>query len=402
VTAVARGNVVLADHGLTVIEALPDAVPAPTLLRYRPDEDRCDADVADPIPARFSPVLGRRPLTHVSPYDAAWPAGAAIRTHVGAARPRIDLETGAGAPWEVRRDLLRSAPTASDFVVEVEADNAAQLRFGDGRHGARPAPGSTFVATYRVGNGTRGNVGRDAIAHLAPAIAGVASVRNPLPAIGGVDPEPVENVRRFAPVAFLTQERAVTADDYARMAERHPQIQRAAATFRWTGSWRTTFVTIDPLASVPQGGDLHPAIPAHLEPYRMAGHDVRVDTPRYVPLEIEMSVCVRREYFRADVKRALLEIFSARRLPDGRTGIFHPDNFSFGQPFYLSRLYAAAYEVDGVESAAVTTFQRQATPDPLPLAAGKLEFDRLEIARLENDRSLPERGVLRISVEGGK
>jgi hypothetical protein len=401
-TAVARGNMVLADHGLTVTELLPDAVPAPALLRHRPDQDRCDPDVADPIPPRFSPVLGRRPLTHLAPHDDASPASAATRTDVGAARPRIDLETGAGAPWHVRRDLLRSAPTASDFVVEVEADDAAHLRFGDGRHGARPAPGTTFVATYRFGNGTRGNVGRGAIAHVAPAIAGIASVRNPMPATGGVDPEQIEDVRRFAPVAFLTQARAVTADDYARMAERHEQVQRAAGSFRWTGSWRTAFVTVDPLASVPPDAALAPALPVHLEPYRMAGHDVRVDTPRYVPLEIEMTACVRREYFRADVKRALLDIFSARRLPDGRTGIFHADNFSFGQPLYLSRLYAAAYEVDGVESAAVTTFQRQGTPDPLPLKAGKIEFGRLEIARLENDPSLPERGVFRISVEGGK
>jgi hypothetical protein len=36
------------------------------------------------------------------------------------------------------------------------------------------------------------------------------------------------------------------------------------------------------------------------------------------------------------------------------------------------------------------------------LKAGKIEFGRLEIARLENDPSLPERGVFRISVEGGK
>lgn len=402
VTAVARGNIVLADHGQTITESLPDAVPTPTMLRYLPDHDRCDADVADPIPPRFAPTLGRRPLTHVVPYDAAAAASAAVRIDVGAARPRIDLETAAGAPWAVRRDLLRSDPTASDFVVELESDDAAQLRFGDGRHGARPTPGTTFVATYRVGNGTRGNVGREAIAHIAPALAGVASVRNPLAATGGIDPEPVENVRRFAPVAFLTQERAVTADDYARMAERHPQVQRAAGTFRWTGSWRTAFVTVDPLASVAPDDALEPPIPVQLEPYRMAGHDVRVDTPRYVPLEIEMSVCVRREYFRADVKRALLEIFSARRLPDGRTGIFHADTFSFGQPLYLSRLYATAYEVDGVESVEVTTFQRQGTPDPVPLAAGKLDFGRLEIARLENDPSLPERGVFRISVEGGK
>ena len=89
-------------------------------------------------------------------------------------------------------------------------------------------------------------------------------------------------------------------------------------------------------------------------------------------------------------------------IPDGRRGVFHPDNFSFGMPVYLSRLYAAAYAVDGVESVKVTLFQRRDTADPKPLADGQLTFDRLEIAQLANDPSCPERGVFRLEVDGGK
>ncbi len=129
----------------------------------------------------------------------------------------------------------------------------------------------------------------------------------------------------------------------------------------------------------------------------MAGHDLDVDAPRYVPLEIDMQVCARREYFRADVKRALLDVFSSRTLADGTRGVFHPDHFTFGQPLYLSRLYAAAYAVDGVESAKISLFQRLGTPDAKPLADGRLDFARLEIARLDNDPSLPERGVFRLN-----
>jgi len=134
----------------------------------------------------------------------------------------------------------------------------------------------------------------------------------------------------------------------------------------------------------------------------MAGHDLDVDAPRYVPLEIDMQVCARRDYFRADVKRALLDVFSSRTLADGTRGVFHPDHFTFGQPLYLSRLYAAAYAVDGVESAKISLFQRLGTPDAKSLADGRLDFARLEIARLDNDPSLPERGVFRLNVGGGK
>jgi hypothetical protein len=161
------------------------------------------------------------------------------------------------------------------------------------------------------------------------------------------------------------------------------------------------FVTVDPFAGMADE-DLEPELTTHLEPYRMAGHDVEVDAPRYVPLEITMQVCARRDYFRSDVKRALQDVFSSRVLPDGRKGVFHPDNFTFGQPVFLSQLYAAAYSIAGVESVRISKFQRQGSPDPTPLAEGRIDLAGLEIARLDNDPSVPDRGVFRVDVAGGK
>src|SRR5262249_58493903 len=107
-------------------------------------------------------------------------------------------------------------------------------------------------------------------------------------------------------------ERAVTPDDYARMAERHPQVQRAAGTFRWTGSWRTVFVTADPLAAKDPDQPFVPDLAVEVEPYRMAGHDLEVDTPRYVPLAIDMEGGPKPHYVPAGVEQALPAGFSAR------------------------------------------------------------------------------------------
>jgi hypothetical protein len=98
----------------------------------------------------------------------------------------------------------------------------------------------------------------------------------------------------------------------------------------------------------------------------------------------------------------LLQIFSNRILPDGRKGVFHPDNFTFGQPVYLSPLYAAAMAVSGVASVKITAFQRQGMPSTEALDKGFLSLGRLEIARLDNDPDFPERGILRLIMEGGK
>ncbi len=410
--SVARGNVVLADHGLSIedepIGEVPDEDPIP---RVR-NEGRQGKDAPEPLFPRFRPLLGRGPLTQAAPYverRVAGDGGPAFISAASATRwdlrdvlPEIRLQDSDDARWQPARDLLASDPADRAFVAEVEADGRAYLRFGDDRFGLRPARETAFTAHYRVGNGVRGNVGSDAIAYVVTEEDGILGARNPLPASGGIEPESIEEVRQNAPSAFRVQERAVTPEDYAEVAQRHPQVQRAAATIRWTGSWQTVFLTVDRFGGLPVDAEFEEELRAHMERYRLAGHDLEVDGPRYVPIEIEMQVCVLPEYFRSDVKATLLEVFGNGTLPDGRRGLFHPDNFTFGQPVYLSRLYEAAQAVEGVNWVEISVFQRQGVPDDAALAAGELSLHRLEIARLDNDPNFPENGVLRLVMEGGK
>jgi hypothetical protein len=104
----------------------------------------------------------------------------------------------------------------------------------------------------------------------------------------------------------------------------------------------------------------------------------------------------------SDVKQALLEVFSNRISTDGRRGLFHPDNFSFGQPVYLSRLFAAAQATPGVDSVEITKFQRQGINSNEALINGQLNLGRLEIARLDNNPDFSERGVFRLTMKGGQ
>ncbi len=321
------------------------------------------------------------------------------------ARPAVALEgtlLGATEPWSPQQDLLASDGDAAEFVVEVESDGEATLRFGDGVHGRRPEVGTSFEATYRIGNGVAGNVGRGAIAHVATLQGAVAGAANPLPAVGGADPEPADAVRRDAPEAYLVQQRAVTPDDYARVSERDPEVQRAAATFRWTGSWHTVFVTADRAGGLAVEETFESGLRRHLEPLRMAGYDLEVDGPQFVPLEIALHVCIEAEYFRAHVLAAALDVLSSGVRADGTLGLFHPDRFTFGQPVYLSAIVAAAQAVPGVESVIPKTFQRQRDDASSALDTGVLPMGRLEIARLDDDPSFPEHGVLVLTAGGGK
>ena len=428
---VAYGNVALVDHGMTftdvpdtlppnleslVTSLLPETVPElnPALQRTMPStENRCDQPEVQQILSRYRPRLTRGPITQAAPYSASEPAKFAMpfgSPAIGNPNETAVAEVTLVDPlapdekWEATRDLLGNSESDKNFVVELEADGSSYVRFGDGVSGQRPEEGTKFLATYRVGNGLDGNVGANAITHLVTSDSGITdkeilSIGNPIPARGGLDPETIEEVRRNAPGAFRVQQRAVTPSDYEEITTRRDvvercnlDVQRAAATLRWTGSWHTVFVSADRFGGAAVDEEFETKLRRCLERYRMAGQDLEVDGPIYVPLEIELLVCIKRDYFFEDVHSALLELFSNRVLPNGTLGVFHPDNFTFGQPVYSSAVIAAAQSVTGVDSVTLRKFQRQRVDSDVALQSGKLELGRLEIARLDNDPNFPERG----------
>lgn len=423
--SLALGNIVLADHGATTQEEKFAQVPETAPARMRePEGDRCQEPASIPVPLRFHPYLKERPLTQTArvkktkivsgrkeeliiPFDDEAAAADAFQWKMRDVLPHITITEAGGKQWNPQRDLLASDEFKPEFVVEVEEDMRAAIRFGDDRYGAQPKEKTQFSACYRVGNGIQGNVGADTLKHIVSNDPAIEQVTNPLPASGGLEPESMEDVRQRAPVAFRTQERAVTPEDYARVAEQYPnpqhsEVQRAMATFHWTGSWYTVFLTVDRVAGREVDAEFEEKLRQHLERYRLAGHDVEIAGPKYVPLKIEMQVSVQPDFFRSNVKTALLQIFSNQTLPDGRRGVFHPDNFTFGQTVYLSPLYTAAQSVAGIASVEITKFQRQGLESRQALDDGKLVLNRLEIARLDNDPNFPDRGVFDPKMKGGK
>src|SRR5262249_55456902 len=239
-------------------------------------------------------------------------------------------------------------------------------------------------------NGPDGNVGAETINYLVfrDTTEGIGNLvpRNPMAAAGGTAPEPAAEVRMFAPYAFRDViERAITADDYAalatdnarRLAERprlftaamapappagrrgeeepgeaaalptdiclvpFTRLQSAKATLRWTGSWYEALVAVDPLGSASASNGLCAEIDAYLEPYRRIGHDLAVQPASYVPLDLGLSICVVAGYLRGQVEAALLAALGTGVLPDGTLALFNPDNLTFGQGVYVSRIVAA-------------------------------------------------------------
>lgn len=435
--SVARGNVILVDHGATTSETI-GTVPVGSTSDHC--ACGCEPPHTDVTPAPFCPELRGRPLTHAQPLPPCACAGPVLAQDPRRALPAISLTGTQHTPngdvltaWTAVPDLLGSGPTDPHFVVETDDDGRAHLRFGDGDLGLRPAAETTFEATYRIGNGSAGQLGADAITTIVfrevTGNAGAQKPRNPLPTVGGIDPEPVAEVKAFAPYAFRTQlARAIIAEDYAtlaadndrRLAERpacggsFQRLQGAKATLRWTGAGYQVFAAIDPLGTEHTSPALLAEIEAYLARYRRIGHDVAVKPARYVGLDVALRVCVRPEYLRGHVKAALIDVLGNRTLPDGTRGLFHPDSLTFEDGIYASRLIAAAQAVTGVQSVELTRLARFDIDAPPPggfsnsafgsdvPVPGVLPLGPFEIARLDNDPDAPENGRLTLDVGGGR
>jgi hypothetical protein len=306
-------------------------------------------------------------------------------------------------------DAARFAPIArnSDTSIQTDyvADSGDTLRFGDGTFGLVPDDGARFSVTYRVGNGSAGNVAAGAVQEIGAdgIVAGLLTVTNPLAAVGGSDPEPLTRVAQRAPQAFRAKTfRAVIPKDYQAAAETLPWVQRAGCVFRWTGSWLTIFTTPDPRGSEIVTINERTQLIDLLNRYRMAGYESYVPDPRYASVEFEIEVCAKPTAFSADVKSMIVDVLSPARGSARTPGFFAPDNFTFGQPLERSALEATIQNVVGVAGVRCIHYRRRdrmrvfaEMPDLVAVAFN-------EIIRCDNDPNHAEHGSFTVAVEGGR
>jgi hypothetical protein len=168
-------------------------------------------------------------------------------------------------------------------------------------------------------------------------------------------------------------------------------------------------VAIDPAGTEDAAPDLTEELNLYLDPFRRVGYDLLVAPAQYVPLSVALTVCVLPNYLRGHVEAAVLNVLSNRLLPDGRLGFFHPDNLSFGDGIFVSRLLSAVQSVPGVQNVIVTELERFEISEPKHDVKGEelppnsvLVLGPMEIARLDNDPDFPENGRLVLNVRGGR
>ena len=164
-------------------------------------------------------------------------------------------------------------------MVETDENGESLIRFGNGTNGKLLPEHARVSCEFQYGAGLAGNVGLDKIVRFdagtlntTPLGGDFTRCWNPLDVTDGRAPEPAAEIVRRVPEAYRARQlRAVTLQDYVNRAQQVPGVSRAAASYAWTGSWRTVRVTIDPVGGTELEDSLRRDVARYLEAVRLIG-----------------------------------------------------------------------------------------------------------------------------------
>lgn len=117
--------------------------------------------------------------------------------------------------YDIRDSLFGLGATSQVFFLQAAENDSYEILFGDGVIGRQPKNNSIVLIEYRACNGELPNGIGTFTADDDITTATVTNIGVLSKASGGSIPESIESIKFNAPRAFTTQERVVTAQDYA-------------------------------------------------------------------------------------------------------------------------------------------------------------------------------------------
>jgi hypothetical protein len=264
-----------------------------------------------------------------------------------------DIEGLGGAYTQVDSVFFASGGTDKIYEVAYDNDFTATIMFGDDTLGTSPDINSTYLVSYRVGGGTRGNLSTGALSVTTASLGGnavQATLTNTDLATGGSEAESIEHAKRYGPLTFRRQDRVVTLQDFVAFANNFSSgrgtIGKATAAVRKAYS-SANIIDLYVLekasdlqlkkATIAYKKDLLDAINAK----KMLTDEVVVVDGLVRALDFQVTIVIDKELknieesIKASVRDKVLDYFKV-------------DNLSFGKSFVLSDITRKLVDVDKV------------------------------------------------------
>jgi len=282
----------------------------------------------------------------------------------------VDVSALAGwEEWTQVETFALSGPDDQHFMVEEvtgEIVFGPAVREPDGSlryFGKVPEKGAAIrIREYRTGGGRNGNVAGGTITELRTSVPFVASVSNRHGALGGADGETIDNAKLRGPIMLRTRHRAVTRDDFERLAEMSTsQVARARCVPAGDDGVEAGAVRVLIVPQVEDGpngsldfGQLLPSdevlttVRDYLDERRVVGTRVAVESAAYIPISIVARMRAKPRY---DVRKLEQNALAALYR------YFHPvvggpdgTGWPFGRAVAPGEAYSVLNSVPGVEA----------------------------------------------------
>ncbi len=218
-----------------------------------------------------------------------------------AGKLRLRLVGPTGLPddsWNEVPNWDRTGAFDRHYVVQPATNT---VRFGDGRIGRVPPPGSAVEAvSYRVGGGPAGNLPAGRLTQILAGAPGPLAVRQPFAAIGGRAVESLDQAHGRALGLIGVPARAITVADWEALALDVPGVPvgraRALAGVHpdfpcWSAPGVVTVVVLPECGDRPTPGpDFLAAVTRHLHRRRPVTTELHVVGPRYVAVTVSATL----------------------------------------------------------------------------------------------------------------
>lgn len=135
----------------------------------------------------------------------------------------------------------------------------------------------------------------------------------------------------------------------------------------------------------------------YLDAWRMIGQEVLLDDARPVGIAMALSVGVREQYFRTEIRQAVEQALGA-----SPGGFFEPGRLKFGEDIYAGDIYQTLMGLDGVKNVCINRLKRVGKTAQDHTRQGFIPLEGLEIAVCDNDPADPGRGYFTLNLHGGR
>jgi hypothetical protein len=243
-----------------------------------------------------------------------------------------------GVAWHEMRSFLQCGSQSRVFTVSHDDDQETFITFGDGVHGARlPSGVGNVIATYRFGSG-KAAPPAGAVQQIARPVIGLRSVRSPVAAREGRDPDGPDDLRVAGPQSALLFDRAVSARDFESVAMQLAGVVKVNARFDWIPAMMSAGVVVRYIGT-PSEQELAAMLRKRSE------LNLVIDVHRAQAIDSTLSLVLELDPdFLPDpviaaVRTALL---------DAKTGPLAPANAPIGGQFLAGPIYQLVQSIPGV------------------------------------------------------